>query len=441
MVLLRVRDEEGVEGLGEAVPLSLRGGETLEQVVARARGRGERGVGRGGRYAATPATVSPPARCAVRPRCSTWRPGGGGAGLGRSGAPDGRAGPLQRDPDAGEPAAVAAERGLGGQGFATFKLKVGAGDDVDRSRRSGRRVGARRGSGSTPTGPGPWTRRRGRWRDGAARPRAGRAAGARRSKSWRRCARPIEVPIAADESVASRRPTPSGRVELGACDLATVKLSKVGGLGRDLEISEVIPVYLSSALDGPVGIAAAAHAAQALREGPRRRRRPRPGHPAALRRDDRLGRVRAARRPPPPARRARPRRRDRRGGARAPPPLPDRCVLCLRAPRSAKGRLGPRGPDQPKHRPRLGLGRGAGPLRGAARGPLPRLALDPAGGRAPPPAGDRADRHRRRALGRPSSRSAPPRRAARRWRCSVPPAPRRPTSTPPSARPTSRPSR
>ena len=29
MVLLRIRDEDGVEGLGEAVPLSLRGGVTL----------------------------------------------------------------------------------------------------------------------------------------------------------------------------------------------------------------------------------------------------------------------------------------------------------------------------------------------------------------------------------------------------------------------------
>ena len=33
MVLLRIRDEDGVEGLGEAVPLSLRGGVTIETVV------------------------------------------------------------------------------------------------------------------------------------------------------------------------------------------------------------------------------------------------------------------------------------------------------------------------------------------------------------------------------------------------------------------------
>ncbi len=34
MVLLRLRDDDGVVGLGEAVPLSLRGGVGIEQVVA-----------------------------------------------------------------------------------------------------------------------------------------------------------------------------------------------------------------------------------------------------------------------------------------------------------------------------------------------------------------------------------------------------------------------
>src|SRR4051795_8053677 len=38
MVLLRLRDEDGLVGLGEAVPLSLRGGAGLEQVVAELEG-------------------------------------------------------------------------------------------------------------------------------------------------------------------------------------------------------------------------------------------------------------------------------------------------------------------------------------------------------------------------------------------------------------------
>ena len=39
-----------------------------------------------------------------------------------------------------------------------------------------------------------------------------------------------------------------------------IKLSKVGGPEAAIEIAGVLPTYLSSALDGPVGIAAAAPA-------------------------------------------------------------------------------------------------------------------------------------------------------------------------------------
>jgi L-Ala-D/L-Glu epimerase / N-acetyl-D-glutamate racemase len=74
------------------------------------------------------------------------------------------------------------------------------------------------------------------------------------------------IPLAADESLVSIRDARAA-VELGACELATVKLAKVGGIAATLDIARVLPIYLSSALEGPVGIAAAAHAAQALRAG------------------------------------------------------------------------------------------------------------------------------------------------------------------------------
>jgi L-alanine-DL-glutamate epimerase-like enolase superfamily enzyme len=45
-----------------------------------------------------------------------------------------------------------------------------------------------------------------------------------------------------------------------------VKLSKVGGPEAAIEIAEVLPTYVTSSLDGPVGIAAAAQVAQTLRE-------------------------------------------------------------------------------------------------------------------------------------------------------------------------------
>ena len=122
------------------------------------------------------------------------------------------------------------------------------------------------------------------------------------------------IPIAGDESVESRADAERA-VALGACALAGVKLSKVGGPEEAIAIAEVLPAYLSSALDGPVGIAAAAQVAQTLTRGDRRRR---PGSPTASppsasspRRSPRSSASCATgccTRP-----RARPRRRDRRG--------------------------------------------------------------------------------------------------------------------------------
>jgi L-Ala-D/L-Glu epimerase len=76
--------------------------------------------------------------------------------------------------------------------------------------------------------------------------------------------RRVQVRVAADESLVSPFDARRAR-ELDACDVAAVKLAKVGGLGKALEIAETMPSYLSSSLEGPVGITAAAHAVQALR--------------------------------------------------------------------------------------------------------------------------------------------------------------------------------
>lgn len=71
------------------------------------------------------------------------------------------------------------------------------------------------------------------------------------------------VPVVADESVND---VAQARAAIGAdaCDAVTVKLAKVGGPSAALEIAATGPTYLSSALDGVIGIAAAIHAAQAL---------------------------------------------------------------------------------------------------------------------------------------------------------------------------------
>jgi O-succinylbenzoate synthase len=72
------------------------------------------------------------------------------------------------------------------------------------------------------------------------------------------------VPVVADESVSDLDEATSA-MRLGAFDAATLKLAKVGGPHAALAIAAAVPAYLSSALDSVLGIAAAAHAAQAMR--------------------------------------------------------------------------------------------------------------------------------------------------------------------------------
>ena len=73
----------------------------------------------------------------------------------------------------------------------------------------------------------------------------------------------IAAPIVADES-ANTPEAAANAFEAGACDAVTIKLAKVGGILAALAVADVAPSYLSSALDSPLGIAAAVHAAQAL---------------------------------------------------------------------------------------------------------------------------------------------------------------------------------
>ncbi|HEV2791095.1 MAG TPA: mandelate racemase/muconate lactonizing enzyme family protein, partial [Solirubrobacterales bacterium] len=71
------------------------------------------------------------------------------------------------------------------------------------------------------------------------------------------------TPLAADESVATREEAERA-VTLGACAYTGIKLSKVGGPDAALAIADILPAYVTSALDGPVGIAAAARVARSL---------------------------------------------------------------------------------------------------------------------------------------------------------------------------------
>jgi o-succinylbenzoate synthase len=260
MVLLRIRDEEGILGLGEAVPLSLRGGSTLAEVVAELEPLArldppEETALQGARLR------SGPARCALSTALADLRERRGAVAA-RDRAPVACNATLV----AGEPAAVAEDATRWWEeGFRTFKLKLGAGEDVAQ-------VTAVREA----LGPGARIRvdANGCWDLATAAevlaelepleielaeqpvPTMEEAA---------RLARQTTIPLAGDESIASledaRRAAASGGFAIAA-----IKLSKVGGPREGKAIAQALPSYVSSALDGPVGIAAGAALARDVEE-------------------------------------------------------------------------------------------------------------------------------------------------------------------------------
>lgn len=265
MVLLRLRSDDGLIGLGEAVPLSLRGGAGLAHVVDELEGLGERDSLDEAALRGDALNLSAPSRCAALTALLDLR--------GRTAAAEGSTAPGESEAIecnatlvAGEPAAVAAEATRwADDGFETFKLKLGTGDDFGQVLAVREAVGPR----------------------ARIRVDANAAWDIETAKQTLRALEPLEVelaeqpvatleeaaevaaatsiPIAGDESVESRADAERA-LAMSACALTGIKLSKVGGPEAAIEIAEVLPAYISSALDGPVGIAAAAQVAQTLRE-------------------------------------------------------------------------------------------------------------------------------------------------------------------------------
>ncbi|HEX5990790.1 MAG TPA: mandelate racemase/muconate lactonizing enzyme family protein [Solirubrobacterales bacterium] len=270
MVLLRVRDEDGVEGLGEAVPLALRGGVGLAEVVRELEGWAEtQEVGE----------LSAPARCAI----ATARMDllGRRAVGSKSAAGSTEAVPCNATLVSGAPDEVAAQAERWAQdGFTTFKLKLGAetARSVDMRRLSRSREADVEQARAVREAVGNEARIRVDVNEAwdletakrtlaeleplgielAEQPVAGLEAMAELADS-------TSIPLAADESVAT--PEEAERAAaLGACEFTGIKLSKVGGPEEALAIADVLPAYVTSALDGPVGIAAAAQVALSLAE-------------------------------------------------------------------------------------------------------------------------------------------------------------------------------
>ena len=265
MVLLRLRSDDGLVGLGEAVPLALRGGTGLAQVAA------ELGSLAGQDSLDEPTLrsdalgLSAPARCAALTALLDLR---GRRAAAESSGSQTKARPIECNATltAGEPSAVAAEAlRWADAGFETFKLKLGVGDDLAQVKAVREAIGAEARIRVDANAA---------WDVGTAT----RTLAAMEPYEIELAEQPVttleqsaevadatSIPIATDESVESRADAERAAA-MGACALTGVKLSKVGGPEEAIEIAEVLPAYISSALDGPVGIAAAAQVAQTLRE-------------------------------------------------------------------------------------------------------------------------------------------------------------------------------
>ena len=265
MVLLRLRCDEGLTGLGEAVPLSLRGGTGLAQIVKELERLGERESLDEATLTGEAAALSPPARCAALTALMDLR--------GRRAAAESSPSPAESPPVlcnatliAGEPAAVADDAmRWAAEGFSTFKLKLGVGDDVGRVRAVREAIGP--SARIRVDANAAWDVATAKQRLAALEPLDVELAEqpVATLEEAIEVASATSIPIAGDESVGSRADAERA-VAMGACGLAGLKLSKVGGPEAAIEIAEVLPSFVSSALDGPVGIAAAAQVAQTLRE-------------------------------------------------------------------------------------------------------------------------------------------------------------------------------
>jgi len=241
MVLLRIRDEDGVEGLGEAVPLSLRGGVGIEAVVKELEAIDP--------FRATPDGLSAPARCAVSTALLDLEEKRRGTKAEHE--------PVRCNATlvSGPPAAVAAEATNWAKvGFRTFKLKVGAGDDVAQVEAVRAALGSEakiRLDANASWSPAEATR----------------ILAAVEPLGIELVEQPVEtiaeaaelawhtrIPLAGDESIVTVADAEESVREHGFA-ITGVKLSKVGGIEAGREIAGVMRTYVASALDGPVGIA------------------------------------------------------------------------------------------------------------------------------------------------------------------------------------------
>jgi o-succinylbenzoate synthase len=252
LVLLRLEDDDGAVGYGEAAPLPSYDGISIDEVLDALRAE-EPGPPQA-QTAEEMARLDLEARREGRP----------------IGEPGAEAIPVNRTLAAGPPAEVG-ERAAEGvrEGYSCFKLKVGLPDDLERV-------------ATVRLAVGPWPAIRldanGAWTTEQAIAAISELAQFDIQLVEQPCAtleelaevrRAVNVPVAADESVATPADVRAA-VAAEACDVVNVKLAPSGGFGPAREaLREAsrhgLAAFLSSTLDGPWGIAAALQLAAAER--------------------------------------------------------------------------------------------------------------------------------------------------------------------------------
>jgi o-succinylbenzoate synthase len=248
MVLLRIRDDDGFEGLGEAVPLSLRGGVTISDVVRELEAIDP--------FRAAPDDLSPPARCALTTARLDHEM--------KRGATTSERHPVRCNATlvTGAPKDVAAEaERWAADGFGTFKLKVGAGEDVAQVRAVREALGdeARIRLDANAS----WSLEEATEILSAVEPFGIELVEqpVETIEEAAELARRVSIPLAGDESIVTVEDA-ARAVAAGGFSVTGAKISKVGGIQPGLRINSVLPAYIASALDGPVGIAAGRRLAQ-----------------------------------------------------------------------------------------------------------------------------------------------------------------------------------
>jgi o-succinylbenzoate synthase len=248
LALLRIEDDDGVVGYGEAAPFEPYDGVPLDDVVEVLANGDE------------PGGDAPPQAHAA------WELALMDLNARREGRPLGEPGAVaiavNRTLPAGPPEEVARHAKDGVKaGFSCFKVKVGLPDDAERVEAVREAIG-------------PWPALRidanGAWSVEEAVVALGRLfrydlelveQPCRTLPELAELRRDCPVPIAADESVATADDVRAAG-EAGACDVVNVKLAPSGGFGGARDALRAarqhgLEPFLSSTLDGPWGIAAA----------------------------------------------------------------------------------------------------------------------------------------------------------------------------------------